>query len=152
MKIGELLDSKDFKHRSLVDVGQDETVSLAIRSLTENDKGSLPVHDDKGNLVGIITERDIVRKCVAHGKDCAKVKVRDVMSKRVIIGTPEDDLNYVISVMKQQKIRHLPIVVDKKAVAIISMRDILGVQLEESVAQVHLLSDYISGSYPQSKT
>lgn len=152
MKIGKLLSSKDFKYRSLVTVGQDETVSVAIRSLVEHDKGSLPVHDDEGNLVGIITERDIVRKCVAHSKDCAKVKVREVMSKRVIIGTLEDDLSYAISVMKQQKIRHLPIVENKKAIGMISMRDLLGVQLEESTAQAHFLSDYISGSYPQSKT
>ena len=146
MKLGELLSSKDFKYRVLVTVGQDETVSVAIRRLAEYDKGSLPVHDDKGELAGIITERDIVRKCVAR-KDCAKMKVRDVMSKRVVIGTLEDDLSYAISVMKQQRIRHLPIVENKKVIGIISMRDLLGVQLEECTAQAHFLSDYISGSY-----
>ena len=145
MKLGELLNSKDFKYRVLVAVGQDETVSAAIRSLVEHDKGSLAVHDDEGDLVGIITERDIVRKCIAHAKDCTKMKVRDVMSKQVVIGTLEDDLSYAINVMKQQKIRHLPIVENKKAIAMISMRDILGVQLEESKAQAHFLSDYISG-------
>ena len=147
MKLGELLSSKDFKYRVLVTVGQDETVSVAIRSLAEHDRGSLPVHDDKGDLVGIITERDIVRKCVAHSKDCAKMKVRDVMSKQVVIGTPEDDLSYAISVMKQQRIRHLPIVENKRVIGMISMRDLLGVQLEECTAQARFLGDYISGSY-----
>ncbi|MFC1934466.1 CBS domain-containing protein [Chloroflexota bacterium] len=141
------MSSKDFKYRVLVTVGQDETVSVAIRSLVEHDRGSLPVHDDKGDVMGIITERDIVRKCVAHSKDCAKIKVRDVMSKQVVIGTPEDDLNYAISVMKQRRIRHLPIVENKKVIGMISMRDLLGVLLEEYAAQARILSDYISGSY-----
>lgn len=147
MKLGELLSSKDFKYRVLVTVGQDETVSVAIRSLAEHDRGSLPVHDDKGEPVGIITERDIVRKCVAHSKDCAKIKVRDVMSKQLVIGTPEDDLSYAISVMKHQRIRHLPIVENKKLIGMISMRDLLGVQLEEYTVQARFLSDYISGRY-----
>ncbi len=147
MKLGELLSSKDFKYRVLVTVGQDETISVAIRSLTEHDRGSLPVYDDKDEMVGIITERDIVRKCVAHSKDCAKIKVRDVMSKQLVIGTPEDDLSYAISVMKQQRIRHLPIVENKKVIGMISMRDLLGVQLEEYTAQARSLSDYISGRY-----
>ncbi len=147
MKLGELLSSKDFKYRVLVTVGQDETISVAIRSLTEHDRGSLPVYDDKGEMVGIITERDIVRKCVAHSKDCAKIKVRDVMSKQIVIGVPEDDLNYAISVMKQKRIRHLPVVENKKVIGMISMRDLLGVQLEEYTAQARSLRDYISGSY-----
>lgn len=147
MKLGELLDSKDFKYRTLVTVGQDESVSVAILNMAEHDRGSIPVHDEKGELVGIITERDIVRKCVAHSKDCSRLKVRDVMSKRVVIGTPEDDLNYAIGVMKQHRIRHLPIVKNKKVTGIISMRDLLGVQLEEYTAQARFLSDYISGSY-----
>ena len=147
MKLGELLSSKDFKYSVLVTVGQDETVSVAIRSLAEHDRGSLPVHDDKGDLVGIITERDIVRNCVAHSKDCAKMKVRDVMSKQVVVGIPEDDLDYAISVMKQKRIRHLPIVDNKKVLGMISMRDLFGVQLEESKTHVRFLSDYISGGY-----
>ena len=147
MKLGELLSSKDFKYRVLITVGEDETVSVAIRSLVEHDRGSLPVHDDKGQVVGIITERDIVRKCIASSKDCAKMKVRDVMSKQVVIGTPEDELSYAINVMKQQRIRHLPVVKNKRVIGMISMRDLLGVQLEEYTAQARFLSDYISGGY-----
>jgi len=107
-------------------VVQDETVSVAIRSLVEHDRGSLAVQDDKGTLVGIITERDIVRKCVHHYKNCAKIKVRDVMSKQVVIGIPEDDVSYAISIMNQKRIRHLPILENNKVIGMISMRDLLG--------------------------
>ena len=145
MKLGELLSSKDFKYRVLVTVGQDETISVAIRSLVEHDRGSLPVLDENGKPVGIITERDIVRKCVIHNKDCSKMKVRDVMSKQVVIGTPEDDLSYAINIMKQQRIRHFPVVENEKVIGIISMRDLLGVQLEACTVQSRFLHEYISG-------
>ena len=147
MKLGELLNAKDIDYRLLVTVGQDETVSTAIKRLVEHDRGSLPVCDDKGDLVGIVTERDILRRCFARNDSPVKVKMRDIMTKEVIIGTPEHDLYYAISVMKQKRIRHLPIVDKKKVVGMISMRDLLGVRLEEYQSQVHLLNHYISGNY-----
>lgn len=146
MKLRELLDMRDFRYRDLVTVGQNETISAAIQKLVEHDRGSLPVCNDKGELVGIITERDIVRKCFARNVALVTIKVQDVMSKQVVIGNPEDDLDYAISVMKQQRIRHLPIVENRKVTGMISMRDLLGVRLEESRTQVRFLSDYISGS------
>jgi len=147
MKLGELLSSKDFKYRVLVTVEQDETISRAIDILVEHDRGSLPVQDNKGKPVGIITERDIVRKCVAHSKDCGKTKVRDVMSKEVVIGDVGDDLSYAINVMKEHRIRHLPVVENEKIIGVISMRDLLGMQLEACTAQTRLLSDFIAGSF-----
>lgn len=147
MKLGELLSTKDFKHRAVVTVRQDETIAAAIRKLVEHDMGSLPVCNDKDEPVGVITERDMVRKCFARNIAPNKIKVQDIMSKDVIIGVPEDSLDYAINVMKQKRIRHLPIVDNKKVVGMISMRDLLGVQVKEYEARVRLLSDYISG-YP----
>jgi len=147
MKLGELLSTKDVKYRTAVVVGPDETVSAAVQRLAEHDRGALPVCDQNGKLVGIITERDILRKCLAHGGTLAKIRVRDVMSKEVIIGIPDDDLDYAINVMKQKRIRHLPIVDKQKVIGMISMRDLLGVQVEQCQLQVRILSDYISGGY-----
>lgn len=147
MKLVDLLNTKDFKYRVAVTVGPDENVSAAVQKLVEHDRGSLPVCNEKGQVVGIITERDIVRKCFARSHDLAKIKIREIMSREVIIGTPDDDLDYAISVMKQKRIRHLPIVVNREIKGMISMRDLLGVQLEEYKSQARLLSDYISGSY-----
>ncbi len=145
MKLGELMNHKDFKHRVLVTVKPKETISSTIQKLAEYDYGSLPVCNDKGELVGIITERDIVRKCFTGGTDCSKFKVQDVMSKKVAVGSAEDDLDYAINVMKSERIRHLPIVDDRKVIGMISMRDLLGVKLEETRAEVKYLTDYISG-------
>ncbi len=147
MKIRDLLKIKDFKYRVVVTIGPNETISAAIQKLVEHDRGSLPVCNDKGELVGIITERDIVRKCFARSDALTEIMIQDIMSKQVVIANPEDDLDYAISMMKQKRIRHLPIVDNLKVMGMISMRDLLGVQLEESKTQARYLSDYISGQY-----
>jgi len=136
MKIRDLLNLKDFKYRVVVTVKPDEAVSAAIKKLIEHDRGSLSVCNDKGELVGIITERDIVRKCFTRSGELDRIKVRDVMTKQVAIGIPEDDLDYAIDIMKKKRIRHLPIVDNQKVVGMISMRDLLGVQYEETRAEI----------------
>lgn len=147
MKLGELLNEKELKHRPAVTVAPSDTITHVIQKLVAFDIGSLPVCNEKGNLVGIITERDVVRKALNHIKDFKGLRVVDIMSQKVAIGTPDDDIAYAISVMKQQKIRHLPILDKQKVVGMISMRDLLGFQLEESEERVRFLSDYISGGY-----
>jgi len=137
MKIRDLL---KIKSRPVITVGPNETVTAAIQKLVDNDRGSLSVCNDKGELVGIITERDIVRKCFARSDAIASTKVRDVMTAQVVIGIPEDDLSYVISVMKQKRIRHIPIVDNQKVVGIVSMRDLLDMQLEQTEAQIRYAS------------
>ncbi len=145
MRLGDLLNTKDMKHRPVVTVKPNETVSETIQKMVKHDRGSLPVCSDKGELVGIITERDIVRKCFTGSEDCSRYKVQDVMSSKVVIGKSEDELDYAMSVMKRERIRHLPIVDGTKVVGMISMRDLLGYKLEESTTQVQYLSEYISG-------
>ena len=136
MNIRDLLKLKDFKHRTVVTVEPNEVITAAIQKLVEHDRGSLPVCNDKGKLVGIITERDIVRKCFASSCAFANIKIRDIMTEQVAIGTPEDDLDYAINIMKQKRVRHLPIVDDQKVVGMISMRDLLGKQYEETKAEI----------------
>ena len=145
MKLGELLNTKDMKHRVAVTVSPNETIADVIKKLAEHDRGSFPVCNDKGGLVGIITERDIVRKCLGWGTDCSKYKVQDVMSRKVAVGQADDELDYAINVMKTERIRHLPVVDDMKVIGMISMRDLLGFRLEETTTQVRFLSDFISG-------
>ena len=145
MKLGELLQTKDMKHRVAVTVSPNDTISETIRMLVEHDRGAFPVSNDKGGLVGIITERDIVRKCFGSGTDCSRYKVQDVMSRKVAVGQADDELDYAINVMKTERIRHLPVVDEKKVIGMISMRDLLGFRLEETTTRIRFLSDYISG-------
>ena len=137
MKIRDLLKIKDFKYRAVVTIRPNETASAAIQKMAEYDRGSLPVCNDKGELVGIITERDILRKCFDRNYAFINKKTQDVMTEHVAIATPEDDLDYAIDIMEKKRIRHIPIVDDQKVVGMISMRDLLGVQYEETKAEIH---------------
>ncbi len=140
MKLRDILNIKDFKYRSVITISSNECVTDVIKKLAEHDRGSLPVCDDSGELVGIITERDIIRKCFTGGKPLAEIMVIDVMTNKVAVGSPDDSLDYAISVMRQKRIRHLPIVDCQKVIGIISMRDLLGVQLEETKAEIQYIN------------
>ncbi len=144
MKLGDLLNSKEFKYQVYITASPDETVSSAIMKMNEYDRGSLPVCNDKGEPEGIITERDIVRKCFDK-KVLSDIKVRDIMSENMIVGTLDDDVDYAINAMKQKRIRHLPIIDNNRVVGMISMRDLMGIRLEHANTRIKLLDDYISG-------
>ncbi len=133
MKSRDLLKTKS---RPVITIGPNDTVSAAVQKLAEYDLGSLSVCNDKGELLGIVTERDIVRKCFKSINACANFKVLDVMTKEVAFGVPDDDLEYAISAMKQKRIRHLPIVDNQRVVGMVSMRDLLDVELKESKAEL----------------
>ena len=148
MKLGDLLNAKDSKYRVAVNVRPSETILVAVHQLAEHGRNSVTVIDDNGKLVGIVTESDVLRKCLVSGKALDKIKIEDVMTKGVAVGNIEDDLSYAINAMKEHRFRDIPIVdAQEKVIGIISMRDLLGVQLNESELRVRLLSDYISG-YP----
>jgi CBS domain-containing protein len=133
MKIRDLL---KIMYRPVITIGPNDTVSAAVQKLAEYDLGSLPVCNGKGDLVGIVTERDLVRKCFKSIDACANFKVQDVMTKEVAVGILDDDLEYAISAMKQKRIRHLPIVDNQRVVGMVSMRDLLDVELKESQAEL----------------
>ena len=139
MKIGDFL---KIKGRPLVTIGPNETISVAIQKLVENGIGALPVCDDKGILLGIISERDLLKEVFWRTSAIGSTKVQDVMTKDVAIGTPEDDLDYAASVMRQKRIRHIPIVVGRKLRGIVSMRDIVDRRLMEAEAEVRYLRSW----------
>lgn len=144
MKVKELLVKRG---RPVITIGQNESVATAAQKLVESNIGALPVCDARGTMVGIISERDLLKECSQHSGEIGKTKVKDVMTRQVAIGIPEDDLNYIMDVMTQKGIRHLPILEGPALEGIISIRDIVDAQLEESKAVVRFLNDYISGGF-----
>jgi CBS domain-containing protein len=133
MKIRELL---KIGGREVQTIGPNQSISDAVQKLSKYNRGSLPVVDEHEHLTGIITERDIVRKCFSRFDSCDNVKIKEIMTKDVVIGTPDDDAEYAVMVMKQKRIRHLPIVEDGKVVGMVSMRDLLDIQLENCKVEV----------------
>jgi CBS domain-containing protein len=99
---------------------------------------------DKGTLTGIITERDIVRS-VANGKSCKDVRTKDVMTTNLIVSKSGDDLDYVMAVMIQNNIRHLPVVDEHGLIGMLSMRDVVRVLVKNLKAENQYLKDFIGG-------
>lgn len=144
MKIKDFLKSRS---QPVITVGADETVHAAIQKLVENNIGALPVCDAKGAVLGIISERDLLKEC---GQRCTEIKstrVKDLMTREVAVAIPDDDIDYVMNIMRQKGIRHLPIMDGAELVSMISARDIIEARLEACQVQVRNLSDYISGGY-----
>ena len=133
MKIRDLIKAGN---REVITIGPNQTISDAVQKLSTHNRGSLPVVDEHGHLAGIITERDIVRKCFARFDSCDNIKVKEVMTREVVIGAPDDDAEYAVMVMNQKRIRHLPIVENEKVVGMVSMRDLLDIQLENCKVEV----------------
>jgi CBS domain-containing protein len=136
MKVRDLL---KIKSRPVITIKPDETIEDALKKMVENDIGALPVCDEACVLVGIVSERDLLRECLKHSDSLRNIKVREVMTKDVAVGNLDDDLDYAASIMKQKRVRHLPIVVGQKLESIVSIRDIIDIQLGECKAEVRYI-------------
>jgi CBS domain-containing protein len=125
------------------------TIRQALQNITENKVGSLVVVDESQCPIGIITERDIVRLVYEKGvSDWQKIAVNEVMTKNIIVGFPDDDVEYIMQLMTSNRIRHVPILKDNKLAGIISIGDVVKSLLKDVKAENRYLSDYISGKYP----
>ena len=138
-------DCVNTKESAVITIRPDETVLNAIQKLALNNIGALPVCDAKGMLQGIVSERDLLETCAEDSRHISSIKVKNVMTKDVITCTPEDDLFNITGVLTEKGIRHIPILDGHETVGIVSMRDIVALQLEDSEATVRFLNDYISG-------
>lgn len=141
MKIRDVI--KD-KGPEFIAVDSSSFVDLAISKMVDRNIGAILVMED-GNLTGMFTERDVLKCWVNTRESFDKVKIRDVMSKDIMIVQPEDDLNYAMTIMINKKIRHLPVVENGRVTSVISIRDMVKAQVTNLQAEVHYLRDYITG-------
>ncbi len=124
----------------------DQTVAEAVEAMSQHRVGVVPVVES-GRLVGIFSERDLLRRVVARGRSAEKTQIREVMTPDPIVATPDEDPQLAIRKMKSVGCRHLPIVVDGSVIDMLSMRDLLDEQLEERDREIEALRGYIHGSY-----
>jgi len=150
MQIKDILQEKG-TDVATIDAGQ--TIHAAIVKLNRLGFGALIVTGQDNEVAGIITERDILLNC---GDTCTHLEIApprekamcpylvgDIMTKDLVIGVPQDDLNYVMGVMIRHKIRHLPILDDGKLAGIISVGDLVNAHFEENVFESRTLKEYI---------
>lgn len=120
-----------------------ESVAAMAREMRDKGVSSLIVVSGEGRIVGIATERDVVRKIVAEGFDPGNVKVAAVMTTNVLGCSPQTKLTKAAQVMADHKIRHLPIIRDGIPIGMISSRDIMSHELSASKSVIRRQSQFI---------
>ena len=115
---------RDLMSSSVVSIAPGESAALAARLLARHNIGSLPVCGTDGRLRGIVTDRDIVLRCVAAEEDPAQTLVRDIMTRGCASVSPHEDCRAATRLMAQQQVRRLPVVEEGKLVGIISLADL----------------------------
>ena len=115
---------KEIMTNSVVKIHPDETVEVAARALTHYNIGALPVCDHKGVLCGMVTDRDLVTRCVASNQSPATTTVRQVMTAQVLSVQPDMDVGVAAHLMGRQQVRRLPVVDKGKLCGMVSLGDL----------------------------
>ncbi|MCA1809537.1 MAG: CBS domain-containing protein [Lentisphaerae bacterium] len=147
MKVRDLL---KIKGDQVITINEEKESVEALAKLIHHGVGSLVVTAPDGSISGILSERDILRQVHAGNGSLAQCKVRKLMTPKdkLIVGTDDDDLDYVMTVMTNNRIRHLPIIKEGKLAGVISIGDIVKSQLSAMKHENKMLENYITGSYP----
>jgi len=117
---------RDIMSSPAISIGAEETVAVAARTLTHYNIGVLPVRTGKDQLCGVVTDRDIVTRCLAAGKLPEKTAVREIMTARVMSVGPDQQAALAAHMMGQQQVRRLPVVEGGKLCGMVSLGDLAG--------------------------
>jgi CBS domain-containing protein len=136
------------KHKGhrVVTVAPHETVASIIKVLTLNRIGAAPVVDEQGRLVGIISERDIIRGMSENGEAVLTLPAERLMTREVRTCSPGDQIAEVMQVMTNQRFRHLPVLQNGALCGIVSIGDVVKQRLDELQFETDELRRYITSS------
>jgi CBS domain-containing protein len=135
------------KKRQLTTITPEKSTQDAVNILVEKRIGSLVVMGEKHELLGIITERDVLRECARRPNQLASIKVSEVMTKQVIVGRPDDTVKFVERIMTERRIRHMPIVEGQTVTGMVSIGDVVKSLAEDSAQEADDLRDRLAGHY-----
>lgn len=114
---------KDIMTGDITYINPDSNVVEAAQLMQKHNVGSIPVCDNNG-LVGIVTDRDIVVRNIAHGKNPASTTVRDVMTGQVITATPDMEVDSATKMMAEKQIRRIPVVENNMIIGMLALGDV----------------------------
>ena len=142
MRVHDILTSKG--SAEVFTIAPDATVRELLDVLAERDIGALVVSDDGASMLGIVSERDIVRKLrdVPNARDAA---VADIMTTDVRVCSPEDPFADLMAVMTEHRVRHVPVLDDGRLVGVLSIGDAVKHRMEQLEFERDQLSNYVAG-------
>ena len=144
MKLADILAHKGYKVHS---IRPSATLAEEVQVLVRHNIGSLMVceEEDCKRMLGIITERDILRACAARRGPLDSMRVAEVMTTNVVTGSPCDSVEDTMGLMTEHRIRHLPVLESDELVGIVSIGDIVKAQHDALTMENHYLKSYLHG-------
>ena len=138
-------DILDAKGHDVLRIDGSATVLDAVKSMVEGNVGALIVTEG-GQLAGIVTERDYLRRVTLEGRDERTTPVREIMSAPFVYVAPEVTIDECMAIMTERRFRHLPVLEnERELVGIVSIGDVVKFQSQEQSFQIKYLTEYISG-------
>jgi CBS domain-containing protein len=131
------------KGRRVLQIDADASVLEAVERMVEENVGSLLVTEG-GDVAGILTERDYMRRVAVEGRTDRETAVREIMSTPLIVVTPETSIDECMALMTNKRIRHLPVIDAGELVGIISIGDLVKFQSRQQSYELQFLHDYIA--------
>jgi len=132
MKIASLRNIKSLKENFAF--GTETPISEIALALKDKKIGAVPIVDQDNKLLGIVSERDIVSKLVVEAKDADLTTAKEIMTSKIITAKLNDDINYTIDVMKNNNIRHMPVLdANNRLTDFFSIRDFLRAEMQDNV-------------------
>ena len=137
--VKEILEAKSHK---LLSISPQASVLDALKLMAERDVGALVVLDGEG-LAGIFSERDYARKVILHGKSSRATPVSEIMTHKVVCVRPDQSVEECMALMTDKRIRHLPVLDDRKVIGVISIGDVVKELISEQRFVIEQLEHYI---------
>ncbi|MDH3494965.1 MAG: CBS domain-containing protein [Acidobacteriota bacterium] len=134
------------KGNEIWSIGPDATVLDAISLMAEKRIGALLVMNDN-ELQGVFSERDYARKVVLRGKSSRKTAVSEIMSSEVVTADPSNSVEECMSLMTENRVRHLPVVTDNQVVGVLSIGDLVKAIIDEQQFKIEQLENFITTGY-----
>lgn len=127
---------KDLMSDQVISVSPEESVAVAARLMTRHNVGALPVRDRDGSLCGIITDRDVVTRCVALERPMQQTSVARVMTARVATVPPTASVDQAAAMLAKEQVRRLPVVEGRRLVGMVTLSDLSRQAPAEETADV----------------
>ena len=115
---------REIMTKPVIRIHPEESVAVAARMLEHYNIGALPVCGNDGRVHGLVTDRDIVTRCLASGRPVTSTPVREVMTTNVVTARPDMDADLAAALMGREQIRRLPVVEDGKLCGMVSLGDL----------------------------
>ena len=139
-QLSEILEEKGTE---VLQIEADASVFEAVKRMVEANVGSLLVTEG-GEITGIVTERDYLRRVALEGRTDKETAVREIMSSPLIVVTPQTTIDECMAVMTDRRIRHLPVVEGGEIVGVVSIGDVVKFKSKKQSFEIQYLNDYIT--------